>query len=159
MNIPDTDEDILGVSSEELNNILQSRDEIIQKKILPELVPDVNEEYKSAIPSSVTCVESTSVYDRLYAVFSTDPYLYDQELNRMGRIRRKLPIYIGISFGVITGAMRLVVSYDEFIRTNSLTIFRSQHIARRSAVDYSVLRAILFGVSTGCKVTLFTGGC
>ncbi|CAH8848162.1 unnamed protein product [Trichobilharzia szidati] len=163
MNIPDTDEDILGVSPEELNNILQSRDEIIQRKIVPELVPDVSEDYKSALPtslsSSLTCVESTSVYDRLHAVFSTDPYLYDQELNRMGRIRRKLPTYIGISFGFITGAMRLVVSYDEFIRTNSLTIFRSQHIARRSAVDYSVLRAILFGVSTGCKVTLFTGGC
>ncbi|CAH8526720.1 unnamed protein product [Heterobilharzia americana] len=158
MNIPDTDEDLLGVSSEELDDILRSRDAMIDNPIIPELPLDGSKKLEKAW-SPINRLNSTSVYDRLHFVFSTDPVLYDQELNALGRRARKIPVYIGFSIGSITAVMRTIVCYHECINSNHLTVYRSQITAKRRVYDQSFVKGCVFGLSVGFRVTLFTSGC
>ncbi|CAI2728794.1 unnamed protein product [Schistosoma spindalis] len=157
MNIPDSDEDLLTINTEKLDSILEDRDKVINNQTIPELIPD--ETYNFSKQSSpVNRLYSSAIYDRIHTVFSTDPFLSDHELNKLGRTTRKIPVYLGISIGMITGVMRAFVSYDEFLRANKYTIFANSEMARRHSLDHCILKGAIFGISTGCKVTILTGG-
>ncbi|CAH8549899.1 unnamed protein product [Schistosoma rodhaini] len=157
MNIPDTDEDLLAINTEKLDSILEDRDEAINNQTIPELIPDKRDHYSKPV-SLTDRLYSSTAYDRILAVFSTDPVLSEQELNKVGRRARKIPVYLGISIGMITGVMRAFVSYDEFLRANKYTIFANHKMAMRHSLDHCILRGIIFGISVGSKVTLLTGG-
>ncbi|CAH8535513.1 unnamed protein product [Schistosoma guineensis] len=157
MNIPDADEDLLAINTEKLDNILENRDEVINKQTIPELIPDETYNFSKQF-SPITRLYSSTIYDRIHAVYSTDPFLSDQELNKLGRTTRKIPVYLGISIGMIAGVMRAFVSYDEFLRANKYTIFVNSETARRHSLDHCILKGAVFGISTGCKVTILTGG-
>ncbi|CAH8565937.1 unnamed protein product [Schistosoma rodhaini] len=137
MNIPDTDEDLLAINTEKLDSILEDRDEAINNQTIPELIPDKRDHYSKPV-SLTDRLYSSTAYDRILAVFSTDPVLSEQELNKVGRRARKIPVYLGISIGMITGVMRAFVSYDEFLRANKYTIFANHKMAMHSTV--TVLR-------------------
>ncbi|KAK4471970.1 hypothetical protein MN116_005348 [Schistosoma mekongi] len=158
MNIPNTDEDILGVDAEKLDSMLQHRDTIIKKQIIPDLIPDETDHSQKFL-SPIDLVYSTSAYDRVRVVFSSDPIFSDHELNKRGKMSKKIPVYIGVSIGVIASTLRMPVAFDEFLRANKFTIFETQNTAKRRAFDSSLCKSMAFGFSIGFKVTLFTGGC
>ncbi|TNN17402.1 tRNA-splicing ligase RtcB isoform 2 [Schistosoma japonicum] len=158
MNTPGNDKDILYVDTEKLDSMLQHRDEVIERRIIPDLVPDeTDDSQKIFVP--IDLLYSSGAYDRVRAIFSSDPMFSDFELNKLGRMSKKIPLYIGLSIGMIACTLRIPVAFDEFLRVNKFTIYESRKAARRHAFYSSMYKSLAFGLSIGSKVTLFTGGC
>ncbi|KAA0190557.1 hypothetical protein FBUS_07553 [Fasciolopsis buskii] len=66
---------------------------------------------------------------------------------------------MGSGVGVVVGLVRVVTAYDQFVRSHQLTAWRTPEMAKRRAADYTVLRAMTFGLSVGLKTTILAGGC
>ncbi|TNN17401.1 tRNA-splicing ligase RtcB isoform 1 [Schistosoma japonicum] len=141
MNTPGNDKDILYVDTEKLDSMLQHRDEVIERRIIPDLVPDeTDDSQKIFVP--IDLLYSSGAYDRVRAIFSSDPMFSDFELNKLGRMSKKIPLYIGLSIGMIACTLRIPVAFDEFLRVNKFTIYESRKAARVSNI-YEFLRAFM----------------
>lgn len=71
MNIPDADEDLLAIDTEKLDSILENRDEVINNQTIPELIPDETYNFSKQF-SPIIRLYSSTIYDRIHAVYSTE---------------------------------------------------------------------------------------
>ncbi|KAH8875805.1 tRNA-splicing ligase RtcB like [Schistosoma japonicum] len=71
MNTPGNDKDILYVDTEKLDSMLQHRDEVIERRIIPDLVPDkTDDSQKIFVP--IDLLYSSGAYNRVRAIFSSE---------------------------------------------------------------------------------------
>ncbi|TGZ62180.1 hypothetical protein CRM22_007573 [Opisthorchis felineus] len=156
MEIPEDDSDLLGKTATEIESDLKNRDVIMQHGLVEELTgPRL---FGTSKPVDEIIASSTP-WTRIRQLFNSDPMLSDTDLSKTGSRAIRLPLAIGAIVGVGVGLARLLTAYDEFVRANRLTAWRTREIAKFRAADYSAFKAITFGLSTGLKATFLAAGC
>ncbi|KAA3674135.1 uncharacterized protein DEA37_0015121 [Paragonimus westermani] len=149
---------IFGKTATQINDDLAHRDTIIKHGLISDL--QLSSDADTATPQSVNdYLEASTPWTRLQSLFFSPSLLQDTELSKMGRKAKRMPLVIGGIVAFTVSTIRLVSAYDEFVRSNALTAWRTPEIAKRRAADYSMLKALTLGMSTGIKAVVLTAGC
>ncbi|TGZ62181.1 hypothetical protein CRM22_007573 [Opisthorchis felineus] len=127
MEIPEDDSDLLGKTATEIESDLKNRDVIMQHGLVEELTgPRL---FGTSKPVDEIIASSTP-WTRIRQLFNSDPMLSDTDLSKTGSRAIRLPLAIGAIVGVGVGLARLLTAYDEFVRANRLTAWRTREIAK-----------------------------
>ncbi|CAL8069803.1 unnamed protein product [Calicophoron daubneyi] len=158
--IPDDDSELLGKTTDEIAADLAHRDFIMKHGLIRELRKEDRPNEEEIMRQNVERhIANSTPWTRVSSMFSSNDLLRETDLCKTGRMAKDMPVVVGGLAGTAVAIARVVSAYDEFVRSNKLTSFCTPEMAKRRAADYTMLKALTFGLSTGIKATLLAGGC
>ncbi|KAF5394476.1 hypothetical protein PHET_11412 [Paragonimus heterotremus] len=128
----DADFAIFGKTAAEIDDDLAHRDTIIKHGLISDLSdPQLSSNADIATPQSVDdYLAASTPWTRLHSLFFSPVLLQDTELSKTGRRAKRMPLVIGGIVAFTVSTVRLVSAYDEFVRSNVLTAWRTPEIAK-----------------------------
>ncbi|KAL5962417.1 hypothetical protein TSMEX_009871 [Taenia solium] len=159
--LSEQDQEVLGQTAEDVDSTLSYRDEVLTG----ECGADASKEGLNFAPPTLD--GATLLFSR-YGLRDT-PILRvidtiwvqdsdESDLANVSRSLRRLPLIAGFLAGTTAALVCVPGIFDDFTRSNQLTLWRTREMAKRQAFDHVMWNASKLAVGVGIKSSFLTAG-